>query len=111
MNINKILSILPICFIIIFCAWFLYDRNLQASEFQKKIDGIEQTRKNLEDSIVELKNFTMLRDSALQNAIQKNNQIIESLNSSLKKINASSKAIDAAIKKNKASIDNLWNDN
>jgi len=111
MNLTRIFSFLPYALIVVFFIWYMYDRKIQAAEFQQKIDGIEQTRKNLEDSIVRLKTFTMERDSVLQNAIQQNNQIIESLNSSLKKINASSKTIDAAIKKNKTSIDNLWNDN
>jgi hypothetical protein len=109
--IGRILNYVTLALLLGAGCWYYFDRKSQELDFQKRLDQIELTRLNLEDSISKLKVYTTQRDSVLQHAIQNNNIIIQHLNSSLKKINASSKQIDGEIQKNKVSIDNLWNEN
>jgi septal ring factor EnvC (AmiA/AmiB activator) len=111
LSFNKILNYCTLVLLIGAGCWYYFDRKNQDADFKQRLDQIEQTRLNLEDSIAKLKILTSQKDSVLQNAILKNNEIIDHLNGSLKKINTSSKVIDNQMKKNSDSIDKLWNEN
>lgn len=89
-------------------ALYVYYQHIQNTAFNQKIEQLENNRKLLMDSIVQLTQQTRQRDEKLRALISNNKTLLDSLSQNLGKLRKNTEVINSRISANQKAIDELW---
>ena len=101
-------ELLPYALIILLVIVLLW-RNSGPNSIQDKINAIENSRRELQDSIQSITTRFNQREAKLLDAIRKDLDLVDQLGEEIRQLRKDSKSIELRIKEHKKEIDRLWN--